>query len=186
MTLTLLLSLLGISLVTAPPSGARPAAAAAPAGWTVVDGSDGSVAGFHTIRSAANNRYVTAEQNWNGDQYGWVRARSTTADLWEQFDLVWDASTASFAIRSRLSLLYAAAELRWPDMYYGVIRARSATVDAWERFTLLYNPGSGRYALQSQANGLYLAAELNGYAGWYGVLQARSSTIDTWEEFLLA
>ncbi|WP_184731674.1 fascin domain-containing protein [Saccharopolyspora phatthalungensis] len=133
-----------------------------------------------SIRSWANNRYVSAELNWGGNGYGTLRARADRVDAWERFTICQNGLAST--IRSEANGKYVSAELNWSGNGNGTLRARADRVDAWEQFSF-GNCGQDCVSIRSTANGKYVSAELNWSGNGNGTFRARADRVDAWENF---
>ncbi|WP_225100094.1 endonuclease/exonuclease/phosphatase family protein [Streptomyces sp. CoH27] len=134
-----------------------------------------------------NGLYVAAEVNDSGDQYGKLRARSTSVGSWETFSLHTDhidgaGYGTTITLRNEENGLYVTSEVSTSGVQSGMLRAWGTNTGSWERFYVIPQ-GSGQYALKSAANGLYVSAQFNYTGGDQGLLRARSSSIGSWERF---
>jgi hypothetical protein len=139
-----------------------------------------------TIRSQANQKFVTTELSALGILNDSLRALATVASSWERLRCVaLDGNT--WAFRSRAIGKYVAAELFDPSPINAVLRARSKAVGAWETFTIpTVNACKNCVAVRSAANHLYVSAELH-YAGAVnGLLRARAPQPKSYETFVIA
>lgn len=134
-----------------------------------------------------NGLYVAAEVNDTGDQYGKLRARSTSVGSWETFSLHTDyidnvGYGTTITLRNEEDGLYVSSEISTTGAQSGMLRARGTNTGSWERFYVIPQ-GNNEYALKSAANGLYVSAEFNYTGGDTGLLRARSTSIGSWERF---
>ena len=193
-------SALGASTAVASPAGTGSSASAS-AGWVRLDAhqlaklaadtgrstrAEGSseVIPLQWIQSARNGLAASAERNYKAPENGLLRARSSTVDLWELYDIYVIDASGTVALNSHANGLYVAAELNYPGDAKGVLRARSSTVASWERFWLYYNDDTGRFALESTANWRFVSMEFNYKGSLQYALRARSEAVaGSWEEF---
>ncbi|GAA3770434.1 endonuclease/exonuclease/phosphatase family protein [Streptomyces chiangmaiensis] len=134
-----------------------------------------------------NGLYVAAEVNDSGDQYGKLRARSTSKGSWETFSLHTDhidnvGYGTTITLRNEENGLYVTSEINTTGAQSGMLRARGTNTGSWERFYVIPQ-GNGQYALKSAENKLYVSAEFNYTGGDEGLLRARSTSIGSWERF---
>jgi hypothetical protein len=137
------------------------------------------------LRSAANDKYVTAEIGYASTDplYGMLRARADVKGAWEAWTEV-KLPGGNVALKNNANGLYVSAELGYTGSDYAVLRARSAAIGPFELFNLFSN-SDGTFSLQSTdiGNQEYVSAEL-GYTGpHYGELRARSASTGPWERF---
>jgi len=98
----------------------------------------GSVPGgaifWTSLKSLANNRYVSADWNQSGSLDGMLRAGwATSIGPWEQFQ--WDTGNVGDAeILSLSSMYYVSAELSPTYPHFQMLRARATQLGSWERF----------------------------------------------------
>lgn len=142
-----------------------------------------------SIRSVANNLFVTAEISKVGADNGMLRARNTSAGAWERFTLhnANDSDGSTFSIKSLANGKFVSAEVSTTGTYHALLRARSDTVGAWETFTLTDGGDSdpNTVAIWSVGANAYVSAELNATGEDTGMLRARSSSVGSWERFVL-
>ncbi|MEY9967025.1 hypothetical protein ABIA33_005090 [Streptacidiphilus sp. MAP12-16] len=122
-----------------------------------------------TLRSRANNDYVTAENAGAGS----LIANRTTAGPWEQFDVV-DAGNGNIALRARINGKYVTVENAGADP----LIANRTAIGAWETFRLITN-SNGTVSLLAQVNGKYVTADNAGASA----LIANRTSIGQWEQF---
>jgi hypothetical protein len=136
------------------------------------------------IRSWYNERYVSTELGYSGNQYAMLRARAEKVGPWESFQ--WCQSSEHPGYWSLWSLgaeRWVSVELGYTGGEYAMLRARATGVGPWERFYEPYCPDGTHCSFKSTADDLYVSGEF-GYTGNnYGMLRARSSTIGPWEQF---
>ncbi len=90
----------------------------------------------NAINSPYYGRYVTAELGYTGNNYGMLRARSTTAGPWEEFNTSSSpCGVCSMTIVSRANSRLVSAELAFTGANNGMLRARATAVGAYEQFT---------------------------------------------------
>ena len=130
------------------------------------------------LQSMANGKYVAAELNYTGAGEGELRARSSSVNSWERFELCWNVNNNPFelAIRSLANGKWVSAELQYTGALYGMLRARATSIGPWETF----NGGSG---LRNKANWKFVSAELQYTGIRYGMLRARADRYGPWEQF---
>ncbi len=190
-------ALLTASVLAAPVAGATPQndrAAAVPAGWEPVDGSElaritgdgkrteapsapdrsasgGSASaladesGTFALKSARNGKFTATEKNYTAPNTGALRARSAeVTGAWEGFAFEWHEATQTYALKSLANNRYVAVEGNYTGTTQNLLRARSTGAGTWERFSLYHNEDLDRWALQSALNGRFVAME-NGYTG---------------------
>jgi hypothetical protein len=182
---------LAIAALASPAAYAQdtPIAGPVPEGLTMIYASDGAldphVVSGHTttIQSRANGRYVSAELNYGGSNYGMLRARATKAAAWEQYTIT--GSGASWWIRSNANGRYVSTERNYAGSDNGMLRARATSVALWEKYYLYRQNSTGAYVFQSQANGRFVSAELAYTGARYGMLRARATAVGAWELFNL-
>jgi hypothetical protein len=151
------------------------------------------------LRSAANGRYVSVEEQYGGAYRGLLRARADALGPWESFRSQALSPTCSapapsgwlcmgsIALRSNQSGRYVSVELGETGATHAVLRARAAQIGPWERFDRLYELASGStgvmFALRSEANGRFVSVELDYSGSFAAVLRARATQIGAWEKF---
>jgi hypothetical protein len=135
------------------------------------------------LQSADNGLYVSAEMDYTGNNYAMLRARAATVGIWERYNLVYDASTGTWAIQSTDHNMYVSAELDYTGNNYAMLRARASTVDIWERYNLYYDRVNGVWEIQSARNNLYVSTEIGFTGNNYAMLRARASTVGPWEQY---
>jgi hypothetical protein len=122
-----------------------------------------------SLRSVANNDYVTAEDA-GADP---LIANRTAVGLWEQFDVI-DAGSGTIALRAQVNGKYVTAENAGAD----ALIANRTAIGLWETFTLITN-SNGTVSLLAQVNGKYVTAEDAGASP----LIANRTSIGPWEQF---
>lgn len=135
------------------------------------------------FRSKANNRYVSAEFGWGGDDFGMLRARATSVGPWERFWLC--AADQSYTIRADVGH-YVSAELGWGGDRYGMLRARAGMAGPWEVFDFWFSsPQENHWAISSKVGGRWVSAELGWGGDQYGMMRARGTDLGPWELFYI-
>ncbi|MEV4620788.1 hypothetical protein AB0J74_19015 [Asanoa sp. NPDC049573] len=86
-----------------------------------------------TLKSLANNRYVTTEMNYPGSFKYMLRARATTAGAWEKFTLYGTSSPWMDTFKGYPNL-YVSTEMNFSGNYRYMLRARSASPGEWETY----------------------------------------------------
>ncbi|MFC4808869.1 glycoside hydrolase family 19 protein [Paenibacillus sp. GCM10023250] len=125
-----------------------------------------------TIKSAANNTFVSAENQGASP----LVANRQAAQEWEMFNEIHNSDgTVSFL--SIANNKYVTADLNQETK----LIARATAIQGWEKFRKI-DRGNGKVALQAMANQLYVCADLN--KG--GVLYANRTAASGWEEFTIA
>jgi hypothetical protein len=136
------------------------------------------------IRSWFNERDVSTELGYTGNQYAMLRARAEKVGPWESFQ--WCQSREQPGYWSRWSNgaeRWVSVELGYSGGEYAMLRARATGIGPWERFYEPYCPDGVHCSFKSTANNLWVSGEF-GYSGSnYGMLRARSSAIGPWEQF---
>jgi hypothetical protein len=122
-----------------------------------------------SLRSRANNLYVTAE---NAGASALI-ANRTAIGAWEEFDLL-DAGSGNVALRAHANNLIVTAE----NAGASPLIANRTAVGLWETFTLIHN-SNGTVSLLAQVNHDYVTAENAGASA----LIANRTAIGTWEQF---
>ena len=91
--------------------------------------------GVMTLRSQANNMYVSAEFGYTGSSYAMLRARASSVGPWEQFYLRnnWNGT---WSISIYPGTQWVSAELGFSERSYGMLRARSGSAGPWEIFSM--------------------------------------------------
>ncbi|WP_144069958.1 fascin domain-containing protein [Nonomuraea indica] len=91
-----------------------------------------------TLRSLANNRYVSVEMNYTGSYKYMLRARATTVGPWERFKLYPTTSYYMDAFKGS-SNLFVSTEMSYSGSDKYMLRARAASMGEWEiyRFGVL-------------------------------------------------
>ncbi len=136
----------------------------------------------YSFMSEANQKLVSAELNWDGGDYGALRARATDLGPWEGFSLEVQGNS-TWTIKSLANGKFVSAELNYVGGTYGLLRARADVAAEWEKFDLYYNEARKLFTLKSQANGKFVSAELNYGGDAYGILRARATNVGPWEWF---
>jgi len=122
-----------------------------------------------SLRSRANNRYVTAE---NGGTAALI-ANRTTIGTQEQFERV-DLGGGNIALRAKINGRLVCAE----NGGAAALIANRTTAGAWETFQLINN-SDGTVSLRATVNNRYVTAENAGAAA----LIANRTAIGAWEKF---
>ncbi|WP_433368960.1 fascin domain-containing protein [Streptosporangium sp. CA-115845] len=147
-------------------------------------GREASVIGCQTrsIQSLANDKYVSAEFGWSGDNYGMLRARGTKVGPWEKFSICYNGR--NHTIQSLANGKYVSAEFGWSGANRGMLRARTSKPGTWERFHIA-SCGTGCVSIQNLAvsSNRYVSAELGNKGDKYGMLRARGAGVGPWEKF---
>ncbi|MBE1592301.1 hypothetical protein ACFPOI_16815 [Nonomuraea angiospora] len=125
-----------------------------------------------SLRSRANNMYVTAENA--GAQP--LIANRTAVGGWEQFDRI-DLGNGNIALQARANGKYVCAD----NAGASALIANRDTIGGWETFQLVSN-SDGTISLKAQANGKYVCADNAGAAA----LIANRDAVGPWESFDLA
>jgi hypothetical protein len=128
--------------------------------------------GWSSIRAAANNLYVTSDQN-NGAR---IIADRTTVQGWEKFQII-NNPDGSVSFLSQANNLYITADVN----NGGRLVAAAKGVLGWEKFWRVNN-ADGTVSFRAQANNQYVCADLN----LSGILIANRGSIGGWEKFTLA
>ncbi|GIF36788.1 fascin domain-containing protein [Actinoplanes xinjiangensis] len=136
-----------------------------------------------TIKSTANNRYVSAEIGWNGGDHAALRARAATPGKWEKFLVCRDAGTGVTKIRAQANNEFVSAELDYAGARYGMLRAQAEKVGGWERFYSNSAPG-GQFSFYTKDTKRWVAAETGFTGRLYGVLRARATSVSAEETFV--
>lgn len=143
----------------------------------------GCATGAISIYAFANGRYVSAENAYSGSLNGMLRARATTVQGWERFQIVGDCrASPGCAIKALANNRYVSAEKTYSGADNGMLRARATAVGTWERFRLSGDCMTG-CALKAAANSRYVSAERSYTGSRNGMLRARATTVGTWERF---
>lgn len=174
-------SLLGLTVIGAPSAIADDASAAAlECGYTF-----GNLSNI-SIQSARTGNFVSAELNYEGGNYGMLRARAASdGGSWEKFQLWTDTAAREITLRNLGNDRLVAAEINTSGENEAMLRARTTgTAGSWERFVVCYDFDTGYWSFHSVANGLFVSAEAN-YTGYNAnVLRARSFSVSgSWERF---
>ncbi|WP_027344156.1 ThuA domain-containing protein [Hamadaea tsunoensis] len=119
-----------------------------------------------SLRSRANNRYVTAGSSA-------LIADATSVGTAQKFDLV-DLGNGNVALKARANNQYVCAE----NAGAASLIANRAAIGSWETFGLVHN-SNGTVSFRAQANGRYVVAENAGAAA----LIANRTAIGPWEQF---
>jgi type 1 glutamine amidotransferase len=122
-----------------------------------------------SLRSRANNRYVTAP---NGGSAALI-ASATTIGGSEQFDRI-DLGGGNIALRAKANGQIVCAD----NAGATALIANRATPGSWETFQLINNP-DGTVSLRATVNNRYVTAENAGA----GALIANRTAIGQWEKF---
>lgn len=89
---------------------------------------------YTVLYSQAAQRYVSAEVEYSGADYGMLRARSTSVGQWEKF--LEKCDSLHCAYKSVANGKWVAAEFDYKNDGAGMLRARSATIGNWEWFSI--------------------------------------------------
>jgi len=84
--------------------------------------------GYLAIRSIANGKWVAAELGRTGNDYGMLRARSTSIGPWETF-------SGLTGLRNTTNWKWVTAELGQTGSRDAMLRARANSYGPWEHFT---------------------------------------------------
>jgi hypothetical protein len=122
-----------------------------------------------SLRSRANNMYVTAE---NAGASALI-ANRTAIGAWEEFDLL-DAGSGNIALRAHANNMIVTAD----NAGASPLIANRTAIGLWETFTLIHN-SNGTVSLLAQVNHDYVTAENAGASA----LIANRTAIGTWEQF---
>ncbi|MCW2639490.1 MAG: lectin, partial [Dactylosporangium sp.] len=133
-----------------------------------VTGGGGTNTGVISLRSHANNLYVTAENAGSSP----LIANRTAIGGWEQFDRL-DLGNGNIALRSHANGKIVTAE----NAGSSPLIANRDTAGSWETFKLVHNP-DGSVSLIA-VNGKYVCAE----SGGSQPLSANRTAIGAWESF---
>lgn len=106
-------------------------------------------------------RYVSAELDYTGSNYGMLRARASIIGPYERFQYCW-YSAGYFTLKSLANGRFVSAELSYTGSTYAMLRARAYSIGSWERFTYINN--SGVWWWRNQGNSRWVRAEVS-YAG---------------------
>lgn len=137
------------------------AQAAAPVGQTI------------WIRASANGLFVSADQNRGA--WAPLVADRTTADAWEQFQVV-DAGGGFIAFRSVGTGLFVSADQNRAN----ALVADRGSIGTWEQFTWSDIAG-GAFTLRGRALNRFVAADLARAS--FGPLVCDRTVASTWEQF---
>jgi hypothetical protein len=135
----------------------------------VVGGTGPSTGQVVSLRSRADNRYVTAE---NAGASALI-ANRTAIGGWEQFDLL-DAGGGNIALRAHANGRIVCADSAGAS----ALIANRTAVGPWETFRLVRNP-NGTVSLLAFVNNRYVTAESAGASA----LIANRTAIGPWEQF---
>jgi beta-glucanase (GH16 family) len=122
-----------------------------------------------SIRAAANNRFVSAEQAGAAP----LVANRTAVGTWEQFHVI-DNGDGTISLQAVINGMYVTADAS----NGGRLIANRAAIGTGEKFRRL-TQSNGTVALQAAASNLYVSADLN----IAGVLIANRASPSTWEQF---
>jgi hypothetical protein len=122
-----------------------------------------------SLRSRANNRYVSAADSGNAP----LIANATAIGGGEQFDQV-DLGGGNIALRARVNGKFVTAE----NAGAAPLIANRATAGQWETFRLIRNP-NGTVSLLAAVNSRYVCADNGGAAA----LIANRTETGPWEQF---
>ena len=130
----------------------------------------GQQQGYSFIKSAANNKFICADNYGNAPL---VANRDAGSD-WESFQVIYN-NDGTISLKSKANGLYVCADLNQDTK----LVARSGEIQAWEKF-YKQDYGNGQFALKAVANNNYVKADLNDG----GILKANSPSIGgSWESF---
>ena len=129
----------------------------------------GSAATVISLRSLANNMYVTADNAGASP----LIANRTAIGTWEQFDQI-TVGSGTIALRAHANNMYVTAD----NAGASPLIANRTAIGTWETFQLIQNPG-GTVSLLALADNLYVTAENAGASP----LIANRTAIGTWEQF---
>jgi hypothetical protein len=129
----------------------------------------GSATTVISLRSRANNLYVTADNAGASP----LIANRTAIGAWEQFDLL-DAGNGNIALRAHANSKIVTAD----NAGASPLIANRTTIGTWETFQLIHN-ANGTVTLRALANNDYVTADNAGAQP----LIANRTTIGTWEQF---
>jgi beta-glucanase (GH16 family) len=132
-------------------------------------GGSGPPGGTFSIRAAANNTFVSAENAGASP----LVANRAAVDTWEEFHVI-DNGDGTIALQSVINNLFVTADLG----NGGQLIARQSAIGTTEKFRRIAQP-NGTVALQAVANNLFVSADLN--IG--DVLVANRPVASTWEQF---
>ncbi|MEV4415392.1 hypothetical protein [Catellatospora sp. NPDC049609] len=90
----------------------------------------GTSGGMLSIRSLANNRWVTVETGYTGVDNGMLRASSTSVGT-KQYFWAWNGG-----LNSDANGKYATAELSYTGARLGMLRSRATTAGPWEKYEI--------------------------------------------------
>jgi hypothetical protein len=145
--------------------------------------------GPYAIEATGSNRYVTAQVNYDGGDYGMLRAAATSIGNWELFGLCGDSNTGPWSLRSLENEGFATVQVNYGGSDNAMLRAEAVDVGPWERFTIYSSDTTinGILSFQSMQNGLAVAAEFGYTGGDNGMLRARTNihALGDWESFQL-
>jgi hypothetical protein len=129
----------------------------------------GSATTVISLRSLANNMYVTADNAGASP----LIANRTAIGTWEQFDQI-TVGSGTIALRAHANNMYVTAD----NAGASPLIANRTAIGTWETFQLIQNPG-GTVSLLALADNLYVTAENAGASP----LIANRTAIGTWEQF---
>jgi hypothetical protein len=129
----------------------------------------GSATTVISLRSLANNMYVTADNAGASP----LIANRTAIGTWEQFDQI-TVGSGTIALRAHANNMYVTAD----NAGASPLIANRTAIGTWETFQLIQNPG-GTVSLLALADNRYATAENAGASP----LIANRTAIGTWEQF---
>ncbi|MFI7148904.1 fascin domain-containing protein [Nonomuraea sp. NPDC050022] len=94
----------------------------------------------YVIAALTTKKYVSAELDYSGADYGMLRARSTGVGDWEKFRF--ECTGSLCAIKSSKNNKYVSAEYAYEGSGYGMLRARADTAGPWEKFYVRPSPNA--------------------------------------------
>ncbi|GAA2065144.1 hypothetical protein GCM10009839_90940 [Catenulispora yoronensis] len=157
-----------LASVTLPPGGPLSASAAIHV-FALATSGTGSGTPVISLRSHANNNYVSAANNGASP----LIANRTSIGPSESFDEITNGD-GSISLRSHANSDYVCAD----NAGANPLIANRTAIGPWESFDLIHN-GDGSVSLRSHANNDYVTAENAGAAA----LIANRTAIGGWEEF---
>lgn len=135
-----------------------------------------------SIRSAANNDWVSAELGGTGDTYARLRARATAIGPWEIFDFCDDFTQNFWFIVSDANKMAVSTELGGTGNDYARLRARATIIGPWEQYAIGCTPNH-TLVIKSLANNMFVSTEIDFTGDNYGLLRARATSVQGWEQY---
>ncbi|MFI7597787.1 fascin domain-containing protein [Actinoplanes sp. NPDC049681] len=97
---------------------------------------DGWAWNEYAFLSAANNKFVTAEFDYQGSNDGMLRARADDPDVWERF--AWNYGINGSQLQSTWTGQYVSAEHDYTGSRKSMLRARAGVAGVWEQFVITW------------------------------------------------